>query len=142
MSTYTVRGTLEHNVEERIILFDGRFDTGYVVKEFYLYPNSGIGAGNDSFGVIYTEPGTVASGVDWDWGENYQIGWATGANSGTTSTNVPNGIVDPDNLIIEDLYIIAQHGGSGTTGYMIVLEKFNFSDDLGALAMVRNRSQA
>ena len=62
MTQYTVRGVVKHNVEHRILLFDGRFDTGYVIKEFYLYPNTGIGAGNDSYGIIYTESGRVSSG--------------------------------------------------------------------------------
>ena len=67
MTLVTVRGQLEHNTEKRIQLFDGRFDTGYVVKEFWLYPNTGIGAGNDAHGVLYTESGVVANGLSWDW---------------------------------------------------------------------------
>ena len=139
---YTVRGQIGHNVEERITLFDGRFDTGYMVKKFYLYPNTGIGAGNDSFGVLYTESGTVANGLSWDFGENEQIGWAAGIFSGASAfASDGNGLVDPDNLIIEDLFVIANHAGSGTTGYMIVMEKYEFTDWKGALAMVRNKSQ-
>ena len=143
-NTYTIKGQVPHNVETRIQLFDGRFDTGYVVKEFYLYPNSGIGAGNDCHGVLYTEPGAVSSGLDWDWSENEQIAWAAGIFSGASAFGADgNGVVDPDNLVIEDLYLIANHSSTdGISGYMIVMEKFNVSEWEGALAMVRNRSQA
>ena len=144
MSEYTVRGRIGYNVEHRIKLFDGQFDTAYRVKKFYLYPNEGIGAGNDAHGVIYTESGAVSSGLDWDWSENEQIGWAAGifSGSGPHSDANGNGIVDPDNLIVEDLYIIANHSNSGESGYMIVMEKVDITDWQGALAMVRNRSQA
>ena len=143
MSEYTVRGRIGHNVEHRIKLFDGRFDTAYRIKKFYLYPNEGIGAGNDSYGVLYTESGAVSSGLDWDWSENEQIGWAGGVfGGGTTFSADGNGVVDPDNLIVEDLFVMANHGNSGETGYMIVMEKVNITDWQGALAMVRNRSQA
>ena len=145
IGTYTVRGQVDHNVEERITLFDGKFNTGFVVKEFFLYPNDGIGAGNDAQGLIYTETGAASSGLDWNWGSNEQIGWAYGANSGTTSSLAEgNGMIDPDNLIIEDLYIRASHsaGAGNMTGYMIVMEKYEFTDWQGALGMVRNRSQA
>ena len=141
---YTVRGQVANNVEERITLFDGRFDTGYVVKKIYLYPNSGIGAGNDCHGVLYTEPGAVSSGLDWDFGENEQIGWAAGIFSGASAfASDGNGLVDPDNLIIEDVFLKANHSGTdGVCGYLIVMEKYEFTDWKGALAMVRNRSQS
>lgn len=143
MTLVTVKGQLEHNIEKRIQLFDGRFDTGYVVKEFWLYPNTGIGAGNDAHGVLSLESGVVANGLSWDWSSNYQIGWAAGVFGGGTShsDHDGNGIIDPENLIIEDLYIIAAHSASGTTGYMITLEKVDLSEAAGALAMVRNKSQ-
>ena len=140
---YTVRGQSISNTTRRIILFDGRFDTGYVVKKIYLYPNSGIGAGNDCHGVLYTESGAVSSGLDWDFGENEQIGWAAGIFSGASAFGSDgNGLVDPDNLVIEDLFLKANHSGSGTSGYLIVMEKYEFTDWKGALAMVRNRSQS
>ena len=143
MTQYTVRGLVEHNVEHRIILFDGRFDTGYVIKKFYVYPNEGIGAGNDSHAVLYTQEGAVSSGLDWNWSENEQIGWAAGIFGGATTFGADgNGVVDPDNLVVEDLFIRANHSNSLSSGYMIVMEKVDISDSKGALAMVRNRSQA
>tara|TARA_Y100000114_G_C11642914_1_gene270194 strand:- start:31 stop:477 length:447 start_codon:yes stop_codon:yes gene_type:complete len=140
---YTARGNIDHNTEVRINLDDGNFKTAYVIKKFYLYPNAGIGAGNDSHGVLYTESGTVSSGLDWDWAENTQIGWAAGIFGGGTTFGVDgNGIVDPDNMIVQDLYIKANHSNSLSTGYMIVMEKYQVEDWSALIAMVRNKAQA
>ena len=49
-------------------------------------------------------------------------------------------IIDPDNLVIQDLFLYPD--ANNNTNYLIKLEKYQFTDSLGALAMVRNRSQA
>ena len=55
-----------------------------------------------------------------------------------------NSVVDPDNMIIEDLYFSARFSAADTfrVNYMVTLEKYDISDWQGALTMVRNRSQA
>ena len=124
---------------KKILLDDGRFDTGYVVKEFNVWALD-----TECHATLSTvdEKGVSGSGVDYmmDGGDNTQIAWASHAPSGTGP--IYNGIVDPDNLIIQDLFI---RGYATTTSqvwnYFIKLEKYEIPDHLGALAMVRNRAQ-
>ena len=82
-----------------------------------------------------------SSGNMMDASDNRQIAWS-GIQAGTAGFNNPGSIVDPDNLIIEDLFISGQSGGSSINiNYLIKMEKYEFSDWKGALSMVRNRSQ-
>ena len=63
--------------------------------------------------------------------------------NGVSTPNVVT-TVDPDNLVVQDLFVIADEGvGSDVkVNYMIKMEKYDITDSQGALAMVRNRSQA
>ena len=63
-------------------------------------------------------------------------------NTPTQTRFAYKAFVDPDNLIVEDVFI---DFGSGTAGaeinYMLTFQKYDISDWQGALAMVRNKSQ-
>jgi hypothetical protein len=141
---YTLRGIIpEATTEEMIRLFDGRFDTGYRVVEFIVWESDVSSSSNDCCARLSTEPlGPMPSSGDMmNAGDNRQIAWA-GIQAGTAGFNNPASIVDPDNMIIEDLYIAGQSGGSSINiNYLIKMEKYEISDWQGALAMVRNRSQ-
>lgn len=138
---YTIRGKVPDNTVEKVILFDGRFDTGYRVTEFRCW-NSDALSSNDGVMMLATE-----QDADWDTApsldaaDNTQIAW--GGYSSSTYLWADNiGIVDPDNMIIEDLYIHAQVTSTGSSlSYLIKLEKYDITDWQGALTMVRNKSQ-
>ena len=100
---------------KRIQLFDGRFDTGYKVKEFKIWALDG-----ECHATLMTEPEYTGRMMDAD--DNSQIAWASSPSSGVGPLN--DGIVYLDNIVVEDLYI----KGYATTAsqpwnYMIVLEK-------------------
>lgn len=149
IGTYTVRGSigdgvtnLVDGVEEKIRLFDGRFDTAYKVTKFIVA--AGDAEDPDCSARLTTEPNLPATITSFfNWGDNRQIAWAT--NNGSTDTFLVDnvGIVDPDNLVVEDLYVSFRFNQSDTkrANYMIIMEKFDISDARGALAMVRNKSQ-
>lgn len=140
---YTTRGIIPEGTEERITLFDGKFDTGYRVTEFVIWASQVDSSANDCVARLSTEAlgAMTSTGNMMDAGDNRQIAWA-GIQAGTAGFNNPGTIVDPDNLIIEDLFISGQSGGSSINiNYLIKMEKYEFSDWKGALSMVRNRSQ-
>lgn len=144
--TYTVVGSMGISTtviggdRKRITLDDGNFKTGYRVTKFYVWALD-----TECHATLSTvfEAGVSGSGGDYlmDAGDNTQIAWAAHAPSGTGSV-IGNGLVDPDNLIIEDLFI---RGYATTTSqpwnYFIEMEKYDITDWQGALAMVRNRAQ-
>ncbi len=141
---YTTRGIVPEGEEEKITLFDGRFDTGYRVTDFVIWAGDTSSSGNDCVARLSTAAlGAMPSSGDMmNAGDNRQIAWA-GIQAGTAGFNNPASIVDPDNLVVEDLFLSGQSGGSSIQiNYLIKMEKYEFSDWKGALSMVRNRSQA
>jgi len=147
--TYTIRGTLEGQsstpVWTRISLFDGKFSTAYKVVEFVVASQLSSTA-QDVSGKLATEEGsatTTGLGAYWNWANNTEIAWAS-TNQIATSIREPSfSLVDPDNLIVEDLFISLQNNaGTGEqVNYFIKLEKYDVTDWQGALAMVRSKSQ-
>jgi len=135
---YTARGRVIHRGTDRITLFDGCFDTGYKVISFKVFPIDPYTAASDVVGVIATE--AAAATDDWDLADQRQIGWAS-VDIRTGGFAQGGGTVDPDNFIVEDLYV---HGFSGTgvdINYIITMEKYQTTDWMGALTMVRNSAQ-
>ena len=135
---YTCRGQVVSQGYARITLFDGAFDTAYRVVAFHVSPR-GINQTDDCYGTLYTDDSNI--GADWNWQRQDQIAWA-GLNTGTTYAEAGYSVIDPDNLVVEDLFVYGREAGGDPINYMVVLEKYDVGDWRGALAMVRNRSQA
>jgi hypothetical protein len=135
---YTIKGKGTMNTIEKIHLFDGSFRTAYQLVKIEI-ANTDPFAGEEISIKIKTEEGT--QGSSWNWAVNTQIGWAV-MNAPIGSRFGYNSFVDPDNLIVEDLFI---DFGSGTAdaeiNYMLTLQKYDITEWKGALAMVRNKSQ-
>ena len=137
IGTYTVRGQIAENTENRIILFDGKFSTGYRIREFKIMHRR-ANSGTVGWSILYTMPGAVdLAAMNINMQDNRQIGWCVSDLNGFFES-----LIDEDNLIVEDLYIAAISDASvEPQNYLITLDKYEFSDSVGALAMVRNRSQ-
>ena len=137
---YTIRGRLAPSETKRITLFDGRFDTAYRIVTFEIATDNPSVSGADASMIASTED--VVTSNDWDWGDNRQIAWATYLSQGTDAGTFPRSFVDPDNMIVEDLFLSAFVASGREANYLITMEKYDISDWQGALTMVRNRSQA
>lgn len=135
---YTLKGKGLAGTIEKIHLFDGSFSSAYRVETIEI-GNTDPFAGEEISIKLKVQPGSA--GTAWDWANNNQIGWAV-MNAPIGSRFGYNTFVDPDNLIVEDLFV---DFGSTTAGaeinYMITLQKYDITDWKGALAMVRNKSQ-
>lgn len=145
IGTYTVRGQFDSldAAGHKIILFDGRFDTAYRVVKFWVMPQDPTDNLNDCVGVLGTES-DMSIATTWNWDDNREIAWASSNGSAGAAATPDGGLVDPDNLIVEDLYIYGRYDNSGETdpiNYMVIMEKYDINDYQGALAMVRNNSQ-
>ena len=135
---YTAKGNIAVSnttgASKKIQLFDGRFDTGYRVKEFIVMTNDPM-----FNNLEFTAKLSTRENGDriFNWQHNDQIAWAFGED-----TVWLKGIVDPDNMIIEDLFIYAAINTSSdiNINYMIVMEKYEISDWQGALAMASERA--
>ena len=147
---YTCRGrvgfdgqSLSDGAETKIILDDGDFTTGYRLVEFKVA--TGDQSHPDLTARVATEPG-LSTDVDgfWDWSDNRQVAWASTDGSTDIAAVRDFSLVDPDNLIIQDAYVAFRFVSSTGTfaNYFMRFEKYDITDSQGALAMVRNRSQA
>jgi hypothetical protein len=136
---YTMRGQIAADSNSnRILLFDGRFDTAYRVVDFIIAAQDPNSASQDCNAKLTTEATTL---LGWNWDDNTEIAWAVSEVRVTSSPVFGRSIVDPDNLIVQDLFIQGENAGSADINYMIKLEKYDIKDYQGALAMVRNKSQ-
>tara|TARA_Y100000361_G_scaffold150244_1_gene165651 strand:- start:859 stop:1305 length:447 start_codon:yes stop_codon:yes gene_type:complete len=145
IGSHTIKGQLtsDSNAMEELQLFDGRFDTGYRVTFFEVSIANRVTTSTEVVSAkLATE--NVGNNESWNWGDNREIAWAAaGADSNGISTMTPQTIIDEDNLIIQDLFIGAySYSDAEKFNYLIKLDKYEISDWQGALAMVRNRSQA
>ena len=141
----TTEGESESGTPCRINLFDGRFDTGYRVIEFQIWGSDyDSSTGPDCVGKLATDIGVTTAAADFMAADdNREIAWAGVAGS-TDALNAPDfRAIDPDNLIVQDLYVFVRNANSDTSpvNYLIKLEKYEFTEWRGALAMVRNTSQ-
>jgi hypothetical protein len=134
---YTTRGKVPDRTTKRIPLFDGRFDTGYRIISFQVLPDDPDAAAGDVTGVLATETG--AATVAWDLSDQRQIAWAGNKNDAQSSTQMA--VIDPDNFIVEDLYFHGKNGATTSVNYIITMEKYETTDWMGALTMVRNSAQ-
>jgi len=143
--TYTMVGSMGISSttiggdRKKLILDDNNPKTGYRVVRFNIWALD-----TECHATLSTvfEGGVSGSAGDYmmDAGDNTQIAWASAPSSG--SGPLQDGIVDPDNLIIQDLYIRGYATSSSQPwNYYIELEKYDITDWQGALAMVRNRAQ-
>ena len=140
---YTARGQIEEGVEVKIQLFDGRFDTGYRVVDLRICSGDLGSTGDDASVRLSTASiGAMPSSGDMiNFADNRQIAWCGVGGQSNGFENV-SPIIDPDNMVVEDLYISGQHGSSDPINYIIYMEKYDISEWQGALAMVRASSQA
>jgi len=146
IGSYTAKGIASHLVEEKIVLDDGRFNTGYVVTGFQIYPNNFTGGSpstTSGIGRLATESGlpTVRENfIDAALNTFVAADAITGGFENVTQD--ARSFIDPDNLIVQDLFITILNAADVAMNYMITFDKYEFTDWKGALAMTRNKSQA
>lgn len=125
--------------ENRIQLFDGRFDTAYKIVSFVIAPASPASS-QELIGKLSTEP--KSNVTTWFWNDVEEVGWAHwGADKYQDSFSN----VREDSLIVEDLWISGYNEtlDASSLNYEIVLEKYDLGSDWrGTLSMIKNKSQA
>jgi len=137
----TLRGQFPEGQVKRLIVDDGRLNHGYRVVSFLVAGDGNISAGNDVTAVLGLDYDTPPT---WNWGDNRQIAWASTNIDSLAGLNAPFSVVDPDHIVIMDLYIQGQTGSAGGTGvinYLVELEPVELSNDQAILTLIKERSQ-
>lgn len=136
MRLRTLRGCLKDTDIHQIVVDDGRLSHGYIIKEFHVWVN-GTGA-EGVYAVLGTQYDMLAYG---DASDNRQIGWAGNAwSTGTGLTATSFSVVDPDHVVIQDLWI-QRTNPADNCNYLIVLEPITMSNDQTILQLIKESSQ-
>jgi hypothetical protein len=136
----TLRGQVIEGEVKRLIVDDGRLNHGYKVVRFVV----ACGPTSSSFDAFGTLSLDFDAPRNWDWGDNRQIAWASTNMSTTGGADAPFTLVDPDHVVIMDLYIqgqVSASGGSDVINYFVELEPVELTDDQAILALIKERSQ-
>jgi len=146
---YTVRGRLteaetEAGTPQRIRLFDGKFNTGYKVTNFVVWGSTLSSSSNPDVSGKLGTTDSLATGAAgfFNASDVREIAWAGAAGSTDTVFNSPPGIViDPDNFVVEDLFVYARGAGNVKINYIVTMDKYDTTSAHGALAMIKNNAQ-
>lgn len=139
MRRRTLRGQVVEGTTKRLILDDGRLNHGFKVVRFVVAADPSVST-NDCWATLSLD---FDSPLVWDWGDNRQIGWA----SSTVATNAHQEgfeLIDPDHVVIMDLWIQGQVSGGGGTSvfnYLVEIEPVELSNDESILSLIKERSQ-
>ena len=139
-SRRTLRGSFPEGTTRRIIVDDGRYNHGYKVISFVAAGSPDVSS-NDAFATLGLSEGFD---VTWDWGDNRQIAWSGTTVSGSASIEAPFSVIDPDHIVVSDLFIkgtFSTGGVDGNINYLIEIEPITMSDDQAILALIKERSQ-
>ena len=136
----SLRGQITEGETKRLIIDDGRLNHGYRVVNFVISgdPTSSANDAWATLGLDYDTP------LIWNWGDNRQIGWSATNVQSTGGLQVPFMVLDPDHIVIMDLYIqgtVSGAGGTSVINYLIELETVELTDDESILTLIKERSQ-
>lgn len=134
---YILRGSIERSDAatnpETINLNDGSFETGFRVMKFQVYNDGDVTT--DVEGALGLADDLTPIG-DWDFGDNREIGWSV-LRWWDFNVSSRQEYVDPNNMIIEDLYLYCTN--NQRVNYVIELVKYDITDWEGALALATAR---
>jgi hypothetical protein len=141
----TLRGTVKEGETHRLVVDDGDLNHGYKVKRFIVSSRYPANAANGCFGTLHLD--AITDPV-WNWGDNRQIAWASTVVTSTGSSagnNAPFELVDPDHIVLRDLFLTIQVGNStadeALVNYFVELETVEINDNQAVLTLIKERSQ-
>lgn len=135
MRIRTLRGTIEAGTIKQLIQADGNLNIGFKVIKFYVWPQTSQNA--SQWHCVLGLDGDVPPTMDA--GDNRQIGWI---GEGTQLYMFEgNGILDPNHLVMEDLYLSNTSAPTITLNYLVFIQPMKVSDDEAVMSLIKSRSQ-
>lgn len=134
MSTFTLRGRLGPGEKKSLVVDDGRFNHGMIVKEFHVW-----GLNNQSEAQMTLNIESENAGATFDASNSSQIGWAAQIGAGGTPAMTFFSLIDPDHVVVRDL--ILNNFGTAEGNYLVIMESISLSDDQAIMALIKERHQ-
>ena len=132
---------------QQLLVEDGLINIGYRIVAFDVWPANMDGATNYNYNSILTMQ-TLGAPVEMDASDNRQIGWSFAQNPavaigpGTVGTGpMYQTFVDPDHVVVRDLFIQTS-GTDSLYNYLVILEKFDLTDDEAIINIIKETSQS
>jgi hypothetical protein len=139
MPIHTLRGQIGEGEIKRLIIADGLLNQGHRITKFVVSgdPDS---AAND----VYAQLSTGETENKWNWADNRQIAWASTNMFNVGGAMAPFTVIDPEHIVIQDLFIngnVGAAGGSGTINYLIEMKPVTLTDEETVIQLIKERSQ-
>jgi len=137
----TLRGSVRDRTWSRFQLDDSDPSTAWRVVKFQIFPTNPTGA-NSCAGQLTTSPDVDISSVLWNFADTRVIACSATRDDGVFKLQDSFYALDPDNLIIEDLWIYSDADGDQTfANYLILLEQYYTSTWQTVFQRIRNMGQ-
>ena len=134
MNTFTLRGRLGAGEKKSLVVDDGRFNHGMIVKEFHVW-----GLTNQSQAEMTLNIESDNAGTNFDASNSSQIGWGAQIGAVGTVSMTFFSLIDPDHVVVRDL--ILNNFGTDAGNYMVILEPIDLSDDQAIMALIKEKMQ-
>jgi len=131
---HTLRGqiSLPMTAAKRSMLWNGLWTQNFKVVDVQIFPS--VLVNNDTLLILHFDD-VLKAGADA--GDNQQFGWAS-----TDALAQDWSYVDPDHIIIQDLFVSAIGVAPGIVNYVIKLERTKTSMNQTLLDEVKNMGQS
>ena len=116
----------------RAPLFNGSWTKNFKVVDVQIFPSGTVN--NDTVLILHFDDSLKTAA---DASDNAQFGWAT-----TDGLAQDWSYVDPDHIVIDDMFISGVGANPGIVNYVVKLERKSTSLSQTVLDQVKNRSQA
>jgi hypothetical protein len=133
----TLRGRVFSNSIKQLINSNGLLDDGWVVEKWFVWPRSSA-VNADIHAVLsldYDAP------TDMRAEDNRQIGWGWLPATGSAYNFGESALLDPDHLVLQDLYISNTSAPPVELNYLIFLRRESVSDTQAVMSLIKSRSQ-
>lgn len=141
MRIHTLRGNMQEGLTRRLVVDDGRLNHGMRVTKFVVFTDDPSNISHDVHAVLGYQGNFVKL---LDASDNNQIAWASSNVFGVGGIDYGWSLIDPNHVIIRDLYItgtVGTSGGAQRFNYYIEMEAVDLSDDQTILQLIKERNQ-
>ena len=131
---HTLRGQLAIPMTQpqRANLFNGSFTKNFKVVDVQIFPDQVVN--NDTLLILHFDDNLKGA---MNAGDNAQFGWAA-----TDALAQDWSYVDPDHIIVQDLFISAIAAAPGNVNYVIKLEQIKTTTSEAILDEVKSQLQS
>ena len=131
-----LRGYIDDNEGRRLIVDDANFNDGWKVTKF-IVAGDGVNSNEVHAKLALKE----VSAIGWDWSNNIEFAWAAARQTAESTWGGWEGAIDPNTVIIQDMWIYGSSSAGSVINYMIEIERVSLSDDQAILSLIQERGQ-